>query len=669
MRAFLVAMLLAGGASAGSMMRLDGVGGGAPSDAAYLTNGAVSGLSAEVNIQTTDVQFGGDVYIYGSNQLNSANVTHIDTGIITSQSGYGSADDLVLPMLSMTFDPGVGATAVGGGIGIDFVIDGVTTSSINVVATSPGGSGTRMDFVLVSSSTPTIRAVLDAAGNLQIDGDLTVDGTGASTFAGAIIATQGAGDLFTINRTLTDETAEDGMYLNCTGQHSLGGTQAQRCMVLVNTATDAGITAMLVMDNADNAGAGNAIAITDSGGGGWTSMMAWPSGTRLLDTADGTITFDRSSSGTVTLTATDDNADAAITVKPGGAADMELGSTTTSQISLTTDSAGLADVYVTGVVQIGLNPASTNTVVDMLTLERTTTGTAANGIGAGIAIQLENAAGTNAERAAIDVVLDDATNASEDASVALNVASGGVLREVLRAQGDYTLGDFISTLAGTIEIDWRDAANDAAAVPLVVKHTLSSGAGAAGMGAFMTFALPDASASAGAYETAGTVGFSWSDATNGSEDSTFDVTVRKAGAFTAQMSVSSVGQVKANTTTGSWTAFAAAAVTADTNMMGPFRASYSGGRFGNISCSWNVAGSGGTTAPVLQVYNVTDIMSLCTCTLSTACNGAALVPGFCSCNTAFAADKTYAIRFDTIGDCAVGPDTPVCTAEVGFAAP
>lgn len=58
----------------------------------------------------------------------------------------------------------------------------------------------------------------------------------------------------------------------------------------------------------------------------------------LDDTAGlGTFTFGRTTSGTVTLTAKDDNATAALTILPGGAAAMTLGGASTTSIALTTD--------------------------------------------------------------------------------------------------------------------------------------------------------------------------------------------------------------------------------------------------------------------------------------------------------------------------------------------
>jgi hypothetical protein len=76
---------------------------------------------------------------------------------------------------------------------------------------------------------------------------------------------------------------------------------------------------------------------------------------KIINITDGTFVLDRNASGTVSLSATDDNSDAALTVGPGGAAALQLGTASATSVSIVTDggtvtidgtipAAGVADV-------------------------------------------------------------------------------------------------------------------------------------------------------------------------------------------------------------------------------------------------------------------------------------------------------------------------------------
>lgn len=114
---------------------------------------------------------------------------------------------------------------------------------------------------------------------------------------------------------------------------------------------------------------------------------------------------------------------------------------------------------------------------------------------------------------------------------------------------------------------------------------------------------------------------------------------------------------------GAWTASTPGAVTEDSNFLGPFRSTTLTGTFRNITCNWGVAGTGGTTGVVAQVYNATDGAELCACTLG-ACTTTALDSLSCSCGTAFAAAKSYTLRIKGTTDCAVNPQVIFCNIEI-----
>ena len=77
-------------------------------------------------------------------------------------------------------------------------------------------------------------------------------------------------------------------------------------------------------------------------------------------------------------------------------------------------------------LQYTSNTDETNGIVDIMTLKLDSTGTGANNIGAGLAIQLEDAGGVE-EQASLDFQLTDATNASEDTSLLINLNQSGTI--------------------------------------------------------------------------------------------------------------------------------------------------------------------------------------------------------------------------------------------------
>lgn len=79
-------------------------------------------------------------------------------------------------------------------------------------------------------------------------------------------------------------------------------------------------------------------------GSGWNvtdSAGIWigASGESLVNATDGTFDFTRDEAGTVTITASDNDSTAAMTVLPGGAAAMVIGGATTTSVTINTDGA------------------------------------------------------------------------------------------------------------------------------------------------------------------------------------------------------------------------------------------------------------------------------------------------------------------------------------------
>lgn len=141
-----------------------------------------------------------------------------------------------------------------------------------------------------------------------------------------------------------------------------------------------------------------------------------------------------------------------------------------------------------------------------------------------------------------------------------------------------------------------------------------------------------------------------------------------ASGGTAVAFVQSNGHYVSNSqdmTVGSWAGswIPASAAPEGTNFTGGFRATGTGGKMKQITCSWHVAGTGGTTGVVAKVRNVTDASTLCTCTLG-ACTTAVDTPVSCDCNATWAASKSYVLQFETTTDCTANPQQVMCSVEL-----
>ena len=85
--------------------------------------------------------------------------------------------------------------------------------------------------------------------------------------------------------------------------------------------------------------------------------------------------------------------------------------------------------------------SGTNTVIDPLTIQRTSSATPAAGIGAGLAYVVETAAGNNETGATIDAVTTDVSSTSEDFDLTFNLmAAGAAAAEKMRLESTGYLG-------------------------------------------------------------------------------------------------------------------------------------------------------------------------------------------------------------------------------------
>ena len=116
---------------------------------------------------------------------------------------------------------------------------------------------------------------------------------------------------------------------------------------------------------------------------------------------------------------------------------MAAGATAAEKARLTSTGALSAEGGITSKIE----DSGTNTVIDGLTVQRTSSGTPAAGIGAGIAYTVETAAGNNEIGATIDAVTTDVSGGSEDFDLTFNLMAGGsAAAEKMRLESTGYLG-------------------------------------------------------------------------------------------------------------------------------------------------------------------------------------------------------------------------------------
>ncbi len=221
-----------------------------------------------------------------------------------------------------------------------------------------------------------------------------------------------------------------------------------------------------------------------------------------------------------------------------------------------------------------------NATSEVLRLIHTnSSGTPTTAMGASLTFGLPNASGTAKVPGSLDVVWADATAGSEDADLVYRaMTAGAALAEKFRVSstgvinvptgGSYqinstsvltstTLGSGVTasslTSVGTLTalavsatpvFTVTNTVVNATTTVLALTHTNSSGTPTVGMGAGISFTLPNANNAQPSNGAAGGVNISWLDATAASEDSQFSVSLMAAGAAAAnKLTLSSVGDL------------------------------------------------------------------------------------------------------------------------------
>ncbi|MFA4846091.1 MAG: hypothetical protein WC654_06045, partial [Patescibacteria group bacterium] len=239
----------------------------------------------------------------------------------------------------------------------------ISSGGTGILSLDPTGAGS---VVVGSIDVTSLSFTTDNNAN----NDLNI--VGGATFNDDVIITAGAGEVFTVTRTLTNATAENAMAINITASDTTSATLVQQGLLIDNTASTEALDAMIALNNSDADDTVGAGLLFASGAAGTdftygvdfdaadigTADIRFESSGTLNEGSAGTWTFDRSSSGTVTLIATDDDADAAFTISSGGtgllaldptgAGSIIIGSTDVTSIQFTTDNNAATDLAFTG---------------------------------------------------------------------------------------------------------------------------------------------------------------------------------------------------------------------------------------------------------------------------------------------------------------------------------
>lgn len=240
--------------------------------------------------------------------------------------------------------------------------------------------------------------------------------------AGAVQAqnTGTASTTFTVDSGASS-TSTDALVFGGTGE-SLVGTADATFTLTRNTAGTVTLNSADNNSDADltiDAGGTGTLTLGSSGDAvvfGGTAGLGLANSETINTGTDAVFDFTRNDAGTVTLTASDDNAVAALAVLPGGAAALTLGGASTTSVTVTTDGAGFG--IDTTAETATLTATSTNTAVYTGADAAGAANTTYDTTGAG-AIQIGSADVTS-----VTVVADGGTAVLDGASSVLQIGSG-----------------------------------------------------------------------------------------------------------------------------------------------------------------------------------------------------------------------------------------------------
>jgi hypothetical protein len=300
------------------------------------TSGALTIGSANLTALTVTTDSTGNSEVVlpnnsiGPNELMSTGQT--DEYCLSYESDTGSVEWKSCAGSTYTFSDGLtesgGTVKLGGDMDESRTITVATGGDLNIDLTS---STAGQNFIIKDAGTAF--ATFDNTGFFQLD-NTRLDGNSISaqdTNGNLTLNANGTGDVYFNGSTYN---------LSDTGDLTLGGRITFENAEYIQNEND-GIMSLVSPNVTTSAAAtvGTDLTVT---GGDITGANA--DGLDLAELADATFTFLRNDAGTVTLTANDNDTTAGMTILPGGAAELTLGGTSMTALTVTTDSTGNAEV-------------------------------------------------------------------------------------------------------------------------------------------------------------------------------------------------------------------------------------------------------------------------------------------------------------------------------------
>ena len=160
---------------------------------------------------------------------------------------------------------------------------------------------------------------------------------GTVSFSGATVTGLASGGALTLENGETITNATNSVVTvtsNTAGGPTIMGADDSGASSLTIDTTGAGT---IVFGSADVT---QMVHTTDGGSLVFDGDILFPNSEKISNSADGMIRFERNNAGTVTLSAADDDATAALSVIPGGAAGLTLGGANTTALTVTTNAGG-----------------------------------------------------------------------------------------------------------------------------------------------------------------------------------------------------------------------------------------------------------------------------------------------------------------------------------------
>ncbi len=169
----------------------------------------------------------------------------------------------------------------------------------------------------------------NVATSTTLSGDITIDSSGVTTIGANTVA------------LATDTTGNYVATITGNSQISVSGSGSENAGVSLSIAADSIGDSQLAFDTGQNL---TSTSTPTFGALTLNGSLTLANSETIANSTNSQFTFGRNDAGTVTLTAADNDATAALSILPGGAAALTLGGSSTTAVTLTTDNTGDAEV-------------------------------------------------------------------------------------------------------------------------------------------------------------------------------------------------------------------------------------------------------------------------------------------------------------------------------------